>query len=58
MAITDLERGAKALELLRAGLAPFVERDIHAAVKAGAVNMETIRRLAEDPKLASKPILR
>jgi predicted AAA+ superfamily ATPase len=56
MAITNQERVSKALELLKAGLAPFVEREIHAAVKAGAVNMETIRRFADDPNLARKPV--
>src|SRR5258708_2186431 len=56
MAITNQERVAKALELLKAGLAPFVEREIHEAVKNRAVNMEAVRRFAEDPKLASKPV--
>jgi predicted AAA+ superfamily ATPase len=56
MAITNQERVAKALELLKSGLAPFVEREIHAAVKAGAANMETIRRFADDPNLAKKPV--
>ncbi|CAL8981588.1 hypothetical protein RHODGE_RHODGE_02918 [Rhodoplanes serenus] len=56
MAITNQERVAKGLELLKAGLAPFVEREIHAAVKAGAVNMETVRRFSEDPNLAKKPV--
>lgn len=56
MAITNSERIGKALELLRAGLAPFVEREVHAAVKAGTVRMDTVRKFAEDPKLGSKPI--
>jgi predicted AAA+ superfamily ATPase len=56
MAITNQDRVAKALDLLRAGLAPFVEREIHAAVKAGTVRMDTIRRFAEDPVLANKSI--
>ena len=47
MATTNQERVAKALELLKAGLAPFVEREIHAAVKAGTVNMEAVRRFFE-----------
>jgi hypothetical protein len=57
MAITNQERVAKALELLKAGLAPFVNREIHAAVKTGSVNMETVRRFSEDPMLSRKPIL-
>ncbi len=56
MAITNHERVGKALELLRAGLAPFVEREVQAAVKAGTVRMDAIRRFAEDPMFASKPI--
>jgi predicted AAA+ superfamily ATPase len=44
------------MELLRAGLAPFVEREIHASVKAGTVRMDTVRRFADDPMLGAKPI--
>ena len=56
MAITNHERIGKALDLLKTGLGPFVDREIHAAVKAGAVRMDTIRRFAEDPMLAEKPV--
>ena len=56
MATTNHERVNKALELLRAGLAPFVQREVMAKAKAGVVRMETVRRFAEDPKLADKPI--
>ena len=56
MATTNHERVNKALELLRSGLAPFVQREVMAKAKAGAVRMETIRRFADDPKLAEKPI--
>lgn len=56
MAITNHERVDRALNLLRAGLAPFVEREAQAAIRAGTVNMETVRRFAEDQQLASKPI--
>ncbi|MBX6743929.1 MAG: DUF499 domain-containing protein [Acetobacteraceae bacterium] len=57
MAITNQERVGKGMDLLRAGLAPFVEREIHAAVKAGTVRMEAVRRFAEDPILGQKPIV-
>ena len=57
MAATNHERVGKAMELLREGLAPFVHREITAKVKAGAVRMESIRRFAEDPQLAGKPIV-
>ena len=56
MAITNQERVGKALELLRKGLAPFVEREVQDKIRAGAVNMDTIRRFAEDPILARRPI--
>jgi len=56
MAMTNQERVGKGLELLRAGLAPYVEREVQEAVRAGAVNMETVRRFAEDPMLKNKPI--
>ena len=56
MAMTNQERVGKALDLLRAGLAPFVEREVQEAVKARTINMETVRRFAEDPMLAKKPI--
>ena len=56
MAMTNQERVGKALDLLKTGLAPFVDREIHAAVKAGAARMDTIRRFAEDPMLAEKPV--
>ncbi|TVR02140.1 MAG: ATP-binding protein [Desulfovibrionales bacterium] len=57
MALTNHERVGKAMELLRQGLGPFVEREVQARIKTGAVNMETIRRFADDPMLTSKPIV-
>jgi len=56
MAMTNRERVGKALELLCTGLAPYVERELQEAVRAGAVNMETVRRFTEDPLLKNKPI--
>src|SRR5215213_255767 len=56
MAITNQQRVGKGLELLRTGLGPFVEREIQAAIKANTVRMESIRRFADDPLLAQKPI--
>ena len=46
MAATNHERVGRAMELLRAGLAPFVEREVIERVKARAVRMDTIRRFA------------
>ncbi len=56
MATTNHERVNKAMELLREGIAPFVHREVTAKVQADAVRMGTIRRFAEDPQLADKPI--
>ncbi|GAB4177088.1 MAG: Swt1 family HEPN domain-containing protein [Rhodocyclaceae bacterium] len=56
MAITNHERVGKAMELLRAGLAPFVEREVRAAAKAGQVRIDAVQRFAEDPLLGKKPI--
>ena len=57
MATTNHERVGTTLDLLRAGLAPFVEREVMNKAKARAVNMDTIRRFAENPALANKPIV-
>jgi predicted AAA+ superfamily ATPase len=57
MAITNQERVGKAMELLRAGLAPFAEREVRDGVSKGSVRMEAVRRFAEDPMLGKKPIL-
>ena len=56
MAITNHERVGKGLELLKSGLGPFVEREVVAAAKSKAVNMDSIRRFVEDPNLADKSI--
>ena len=56
MATTNHERVNKAMELLREGLAPFVHREVMVKAEAGTVRMSTIRRFAEDPQLADKPI--
>ena len=56
MAITNQERVSKAMDLLRVGLAPFVDREVQSAVKAGTVRMDAVRRFSEDPNLGQKPI--
>lgn len=55
MAMTNQERVGKAMDLLRAGLAPFVEREITAAMKNGAT-VPALRALADDPMIKNKPI--
>jgi len=57
MAITNQDRVGKAMDLLRQGLAPFVEREVQEKVRIGTVNMDTVRRFSEDPALAKRPIL-
>ena len=57
MAITNHERVNKVMGLLRQGFAPYVEREVQASVKAGTVRMDAIRRYAEDPRFATKPIV-
>ena len=56
MAATNHDRVGRALDLLRAGLAPFVAREVTARVKAQAGRMDAIRRFAEDPALADRPM--
>ena len=56
MAVTNNDRVGEALDLLRAGLAPFVAREVTERVKVQAVRMDAIRRFAEDPVLADRPM--
>lgn len=55
MAITNQERIGKALELLKAGLAPFVEREVKSALKNGQ-SVQAAQAMAEDPHVRDKPI--
>ena len=56
MAISNHERVGKALELLKAGLGPFVDREVHGAVKAHRVDASTLRRFVDDPQLGDRPV--
>jgi len=56
MAITNHERVGKALEMLKAGLGPFVEREIKGAMESKRLDDHKLRDYAEDPVLANKPI--
>ena len=56
MAITNHERVGKALELLKAGLGPFVGREIKSAIAAGSLTQDRVKGFVEDPMLANKPI--
>ncbi len=54
MAITNHERVGKALELLNAGLGPFVERELTSAY-GDQVAAQVLRLLGEDRMLAGRP---
>jgi predicted AAA+ superfamily ATPase len=56
MAITNHERVGKALELLKAGLGPFVDREIKAAIASNSLSMQKVRGFVDDPILANKSI--
>jgi predicted AAA+ superfamily ATPase len=56
MAITNHDRVGKALDLLRNGIAPYVEREIKAAVQTGALSLQAVKGFLEDPNLANKGI--
>jgi len=56
MAITNQERVGKAMELLRAGLAPFVEREFKSQHQAQAADAAR-RYFAEDRTVGRKPIV-
>jgi predicted AAA+ superfamily ATPase len=55
MAITNQERVGKAMELLRAGLAPFVEREFRSQHQARA-DEEARRCFGDDRTVARKPV--
>jgi len=56
MAITNHERVGKAMELLKAGLGPFVDREMRAAIQAGALSPMDVKNFLEDPMVAEKPM--
>ncbi len=55
MAITNQERVGKALDHLRAGLAPFVEREVRAATERGK-SVPALQAFAEDPMFKDRAI--
>lgn len=56
MATTNRDRVSAALDVLRAGLAPFVERELQQAAPQGLVDPATVRRYAETTIPANRPI--
>ena len=55
MATTNHDRVGKALDLLRAGLGPFVEREVNSAVAAKRLDLQSVRGFADDP-LGKRPV--
>ena len=55
MATTNHERVGKALDLLKAGLGPFVDRELQGAIKAKRVDVATLRRFVDDPQIGDRP---
>ena len=56
MAITNHERVGKALDLLKAGLGPFIEREVKGALESRKLDANRLRDYGEDRVLGSKPI--
>ena len=54
MATTNHERVGKAMELLKAGLGPFVDREVDGAVKRQRVNAATLRSFVDDPMIGDR----
>jgi hypothetical protein len=55
MAITNHERVGKALELLKTGLAPFIERELKNAYQ-GKAQAQIALIAGDDRLLANKPV--
>ena len=55
MAVTNHERVGKGLDLLRAGLSPFVERELKRAVHARDLDEYRLRQILSDPAQRGRP---
>ena len=56
MADTNNERVGKALDLLKEGLAPFVDREVKAARSANQLQDSDLHRFTSDPMLSKRPV--
>ena len=56
MAISNHERVGKALESLKAGLGPFVEREVQRARRARRIDGETLSRFVADARIGKRPV--
>ena len=55
MAMTNHERVGNAMDLLKAGLGPFVDREVKGALESRRLDAFKLRDYAEDPVLAKRP---
>ena len=56
MATTNHERVGKALDLLKAGLGPFIDREVRSAIQEHRFDVTTLRRFVDDPRLSDRPV--
>lgn len=56
MAVTNHERVGKALGLVKTGLAPFVDREVHRAIKEDRSKAALLQSVADDPAIANRPV--
>ena len=56
MAITNNDRVGKALNALKDGLGPFVEREVNAAIRANRLDSGYVRTFGRDPARAGRPL--
>ena len=56
MAITNHERVGKALDLLKAGLGPFIDREVRSAIQEHRFDVTTLRQVVDDPRWSDRPV--
>ncbi len=56
MAATNHERVGKALDLLKTGLAPFVDREVKSAIEARKVDRGALQQFLDDPLVRDRPL--
>lgn len=55
MAISNYERVGKAMELLKSGVGPYVDRELQSAISEKRVTAEILAPFMDDPNLKDKP---
>ena len=56
MATTNHERVGKALDLLKVGLGPFIDREVRSAIQEHRFDVTTLRRFVDDPRWSDRPV--